>query len=268
VHLACASGHMPCVQFLVHRDAEQVGARDHSGATPLHVACENGHLRMVNFLLTVPGVDVNVTRKDGSSPLFLACQRGYASVARSLLASDGILVNLDNHGETPLFAASYFGHTDIVQYLLSIPQVRVSRRLAFSPLEAATERGHTDICLLLSQSPTVRLRAILWLESYWSSAALAIALCRVRGPERALLSPAVCQFLVASLLQNFESADGADAITARQSFSDSRTPSRSPSYNNLALSRQNSLAAQKLRAKMSDTVENLTKFIVSPETQS
>lgn len=106
------------------------------GATPLWIASQMGHDHIVKVLLQ-NGAYVDAVRNDGATPLFKASHKGHHAVVHELLKyrpSLGVLPvrkhlfhvklflifssTLQN-GETPLHAASLFGHLPIVKQLIA-----------------------------------------------------------------------------------------------------------------------------------------------------
>ena len=55
----------------------------------------------------------------GRSPLFAASDYGHCDVVKCLLSSDADINLCDEVGQSPLCAASKRGHCDVVKYLLS-----------------------------------------------------------------------------------------------------------------------------------------------------
>ena len=80
--LACGSGHVSTVQFLLARGA-RVDAADDAQMTPLHAACAAGHDEVARLLLD-NGASIN-SLADGGTPLMSACAAGHAECVRVLL---------------------------------------------------------------------------------------------------------------------------------------------------------------------------------------
>eukprot|EP01135_Chromosphaera_perkinsii_P004048 Nk52_evm61s266 gene=Nk52_evmTU61s266 len=92
------------------------------------------------------------------NPLHEAAKRGNLSFLQELIAARVSVNGLDRAGATPLHWACSGGHTECVEALLAVPQVRVDvpNHLGDTPLHCAAWRGHTDCIRLLLSNTSAR----------------------------------------------------------------------------------------------------------------
>ena len=127
------NGHLDTVKFLVTVPSIKVNASDRLGLTPLHHAAMSGHLSVVKFLVTVPSIQVNaVSRK-----------------SRPRHAVPSIQVNDaggNMRGSTTLHVAVHSGHVDIVNFLVTVPGIKVDAvdRKGWTALHLAAANGYLD----------------------------------------------------------------------------------------------------------------------------
>lgn len=97
--------------------------KDDSGTTFLHMACMHGSLDLVGYLLSINnnrGHASMLKNNDQESLLHFACRGNNVEVVRLLLKEHLVSLEEENSlGHTPLFYASYDGHTEVVALLLS-----------------------------------------------------------------------------------------------------------------------------------------------------
>ena len=139
-----------------------IASRDNE--SPLIQACHRGHHEIVRHLLRAPNIKINQKRKtDGATALFVACREGATQCVRHLLSNDLLFINESKtNGRSPLFIASFFGHNEIVQMLIThshrmqkarmhhgILDVNQCDSKGFTPLFVAAQNGHTQIVTLL-----------------------------------------------------------------------------------------------------------------------
>ncbi|KAL2743082.1 protein fem-1 CG6966-like isoform X1 [Vespula maculifrons] len=150
---AAAAGHIELVKLLVQRGAN-VNSTTKTNSTPLRAACFDGHFEIVRFLVK-NGADIEMANRHGHTCLMIACYRGHIDIAKLLLAwnadvnrksvrgntalhdcaesgsleilkllvQHGAQMDVDSYGMTPLLAAAVTGNTDIVEYLIGIPEL-------------------------------------------------------------------------------------------------------------------------------------------------
>lgn len=100
-------------------------------------------------------ISPNMTHPDSGEPLlFLAARKGSLEVVNYLLALENIDVNLRYQQYTALQIAASFGHTKVVEALLTTAQGKSNINLKtldneFTPLHLAAQNGHIGIVKLL-----------------------------------------------------------------------------------------------------------------------
>ncbi|CAG0911339.1 unnamed protein product, partial [Cyprideis torosa] len=150
LHVACFSGHTPCVDLLLRAGAD-INARTRHGLTPLHYCSEGGHSAVV-LLLLGRGAEVDRREEMGMTPLYLACSEGHVSVARELVAHGADVNARDRGGCTPLIGASYGGHVETVEFLVREAKADLEGRENIggrTALSRAAWKGHTHVMEIL-----------------------------------------------------------------------------------------------------------------------
>lgn len=105
-------------------------------------------------LLIAKGADVNANNKYGLTPLFVASFTGHTEIVKLLLGSKADVNRADtSYGETPLSMASECGHTEVVKLLLTAhADVNAANKKGTTALLKACTEGHGEIVRLLLQS--------------------------------------------------------------------------------------------------------------------
>lgn len=103
------------------------------------------------------GVDPNVTAIDHTTALWHAARKGQTNNVLALIDAGAKLNIQSKHNSmTPLMAAVYTGHKDIVEILLNNgADLNLLNSDEKSALDIAKEQGYSDIILLLSNSEGV-----------------------------------------------------------------------------------------------------------------
>ena len=182
LHYACGAGALDVVKMLVEAGAGMRATDDDGGTCLIRAAC-NGHTETVRYLVGLFQVEVNHTNDDGhtvlyfavehtdvvqvlidagadidtqnndvSSPLQWACMTDGALEVVKVLVKAGAGVSVtDSRGFACLAHAAAYGHTDIVRYLLCLPEVDVNLRNDDNKtaLQHAVFMKETDIVQLL-----------------------------------------------------------------------------------------------------------------------
>ena len=159
VWMASFMGHSNVVDELFRRGADMNQART-DGSTPLWIASEKGHSDVVDALIRCK-VDMDKATLDGCTPLCIASQKGHLYVVEALLRSGAdkgkaILSSQEAHsdadelplsgamtgGGTPLYVASFYGHSHVVDALLrNGADVNKAMKDGATPLYIASENG-------------------------------------------------------------------------------------------------------------------------------
>jgi ankyrin repeat protein len=136
---AVKAGDSGQVQALIDADPTLVNTHADSGESAVLLAAYYGH-RDIAELLVLRGANLTV---------FEASAIGQAARVEALLAHDPSLVNaFSPDGFTPLGLAAFFGHADVVDYLLAQgAQVNVPSRngLSVMPLHSAVAAQNLEI---------------------------------------------------------------------------------------------------------------------------
>ena len=118
-----------------------------SGWTALLYATQDGCTETVQRLVEA-GANVGyAVEESGVHATYLAAQNGHVDTLAALLDAGGSYRRAITGGETPLLAATYFGHDGVVEALLERgADPNVGRQAdRFTPLIAAAQRGHAVI---------------------------------------------------------------------------------------------------------------------------
>ena len=111
-----------------------------------HKAAYANNVKHVMYCLA-QGVDANLRDSAGKTPLHIAAEGGFLDVLNILLSLPDIDVNAsDLCLTTPLHCAAIFGRTFSVRLLLNHPKINVNQQDKWgkSPLHWAASRGHSD----------------------------------------------------------------------------------------------------------------------------
>lgn len=171
-------GYQDFVEYLVDTFPEQIVQRDEHNRSPLYIACKQGHVGVVKYML-VFDKDVHQLQNRNCTPFYIACQMGHLDIAKLLCQQDSTnqsernkyknrksaafkkdeikksphdnLINKPmDTGITPLMAAAYNGHTDVVTFLLDTNVAFDSAdHIESTALHYACLNNHADIVRLL-----------------------------------------------------------------------------------------------------------------------
>ncbi len=155
LYAAAQEGHFEVVKLLLDAKADPNQA-EKNGATPLYIATQNGHFEVVKLLLDAKA-DPNISII-GSTTVLLnyAKKKNCENSVRTLLTNNNtqpIPENLANF--TPLHAAVFFGHTNLVQLLLDF-DVKIPKDPNVIDLALAMNR--TEIVKVFTEHLTKRIR--------------------------------------------------------------------------------------------------------------
>ncbi len=189
LHYAACYGHLQLVKYLVGLNKLDLESQSKNGRTPLVWAYDCDHLEVVEFLLE-KGAKIDVIDEDGISSLLAeAFEEGQwekvmvlvrccevvsneKSTALHYAAADGnialveYLVGLNTLdleaqsivGVTPLSCAVWFGHIEVVKFLLEKgASVHVKEQSENSPFLMAAREGQLEVVKVLAQYCDVRV---------------------------------------------------------------------------------------------------------------
>jgi hypothetical protein len=132
---AAKAGDLVEVQRLVGQDPALLNARPEDGPhrmTPLMLASEKGHVGVVRWLLDQGAAINESTGRDWSpeyrrlTALWLACDEGRTPVVKLLLERGADPSIANGLRVTPLMAASFAGHVEVVRVLLGHPGAKAT----------------------------------------------------------------------------------------------------------------------------------------------
>ena len=144
--LAASKGYFQILQALVMHNNDYVNNVDTINCTPLYYAVSEGHLEIVNYLLSNKA-DVSVSTNQGINVYHKASNKGYLHILQSLIMHNNDYVNVvDKKNWTPLYHATFEGHTEIVNYMLrKKADVTVKTDKGWNVYHLAARKGYMQI---------------------------------------------------------------------------------------------------------------------------
>ncbi|KAF6844647.1 ankyrin repeat domain-containing protein 52 [Colletotrichum musicola] len=119
-------------------------------ACPLYYAARLKVTSKSSRILLEKGADITVANTNGETPLNAASWNGHFEVVKILLENGANVSVADTDGWTPLNAASSNGHLDVVKILLEKgADITVADTDGWTPLYAASSNGHLDVVKIL-----------------------------------------------------------------------------------------------------------------------
>ncbi|CEL04551.1 hypothetical protein ASPCAL05679 [Aspergillus calidoustus] len=196
VSLACEAGHLPIVEFLADCSPSGLVSWDEHGIMPVSWAARGGHAEIVRFLLTRPAITSLSPKHWFEKSACAAAREGRADVVGVLVEAMNSYIDRiqararaqaeDNHSAAaaaavngndatvnnyqnatqcawlPLRYAIDEGYTDIVEKLLQVKTLDISRRglpWRKTPLFLACRRGNASIVELLLDKDSSNINA-------------------------------------------------------------------------------------------------------------
>ena len=90
---------------------------DNEGRVPLHLACDSGNIQLVIFLINDMKCDVTATDTNGSNCVMHACFSGNLDLVQLLIQQYKLEpININNTGYSVLHGAAQTGHTHILEW--------------------------------------------------------------------------------------------------------------------------------------------------------
>ena len=147
---AAGNGKDDVVKALINKGAN-VNATGISGGTALRYAAMGGYSTIVQTLLSVPQIDIDAKATDGLTALTIAAANGKHDVVKVLIDHRANVNTTDNADRTPLIYAAEKGDLNIVQALLSVPQIDIDAKASdgVTALSAAASNGKDDVVTAL-----------------------------------------------------------------------------------------------------------------------
>lgn len=184
---AVASGDPARVKRKLSREPEAIASRDDEGLTPLLRALYDGHGAIVDVLLArEPELDV-----------FEAAALGRLEDVKRLVGRSKRRANeRSQDGFTPLHLAAYFGHPDVVAFLLDRGADIEARTTnpglrGVTPLHSAAAGGTTEVAVLLLErgADPNATQPGGWTALHQAAAAGNVALCKALLRHKAKRGP-------------------------------------------------------------------------------
>ena len=88
--------------------------------SPLHTAVRLGRLDDIQRIIEEKIVDINDTNANHETPLHLACALGHKHIVHILISNGANMYKKDIFNNAPIHGAVSHGHTDTVDYLITI----------------------------------------------------------------------------------------------------------------------------------------------------
>ena len=149
-HIAALTGNLATLQELLTTAHVPIDCRDRENSTALLLACARGHYSCAEYLLA-NGADPNARRITGASPLYFATLYNHTRIVELLLKKYKAFADLSTFdGSTPLHAACERGLADVVQLLLQA-QANSNAKMndGTTALMFACQNGHLPIVRML-----------------------------------------------------------------------------------------------------------------------
>ena len=156
---ACKENNLSLVRELLSRGAD-VNWRDEYGFAGLHYAACDNYGELLELLLAQTGVDVNIRDIINTTPLMLACCEGHENIVRRLCQVTGIQLNSrDDRGWTALYWVVSGNRPACVSVLRAVEDVDWNARTNIGdyPLTLAVDFGHADILQTILTVPEPHL---------------------------------------------------------------------------------------------------------------
>jgi len=158
--MAAQNGHTDIVKLLLEKGSDPNQAVN-DGATPLFMAAQHGHTDIVKLLLE-KGSDPNQAVNDGATPLFIAVQNGHVDIVRLLLGKKAVQRSIVGSVDVLMdyVAKTHYKYSFISMLQKYHKEYWLTKKIPdFTPLHAAIFLEHTDIVSLLLKDNDSSLQA-------------------------------------------------------------------------------------------------------------
>ncbi|XP_067667145.1 protein fem-1 homolog B-like [Haliotis asinina] len=148
---AAGAGHFGVVKYLVEHDAD-VNHPTLTNSTPLRAACFDGRLDIVRYLVE-HGADLTIANKYNNTCLMISCYKDHRDVVTFLLEK-GANPDCKAHcGATALHFSAECGHLEIVKELIKFGASMTENDHKMTPLIVAAECGKSQVVNYLISLP-------------------------------------------------------------------------------------------------------------------
>lgn len=144
--------------------------QDQKGIKKLHSAAKNGDVAAIESLLLL-GIGIDARDESGRTPLVTAILNGQLQ-AITYLIGNGADPLKRSHGWNSLHWASFFGHTDVIEFLVRhVPDIDSRADQDMTPVLIATRYGKLQtVEFLISKGANLDLRDDRgWSSLHWAS---------------------------------------------------------------------------------------------------
>ena len=148
--LAVFEGHTDIVRYLVGLPEVDLNYKGVDNSTALYSAVLEKHADVVQVLIDA-GADIETRDDEGRSPLLVASLSGELTTVTKLVKAGADVRARDTEGDTCLIFAAYHGHTDIVRYVVGLPEVDLNHQgcSSHTSLQLAVHGKHADVVQVL-----------------------------------------------------------------------------------------------------------------------
>ncbi|XP_019850283.1 PREDICTED: serine/threonine-protein phosphatase 6 regulatory ankyrin repeat subunit B-like [Amphimedon queenslandica] len=119
-HYSSLKGHTHFIKHITSQYPQYISllhSTDNEGRIPLHLACGSGSIQLVTFLINDMKCDVNAKDTSNSSCVTFACSSGNLDLVRLLIQQYKLEpININNTGFSVLHAAAQTDHTHILEW--------------------------------------------------------------------------------------------------------------------------------------------------------
>lgn len=141
----CQKGNVQIVKELISHSVD-VNTNDVNGLSPLQAACCHHNMKVVDELLNCDQIDIDHSHYSGCTAFYLACQERKVEIVEKFInhTVDVNICNMD--GLTPIQAACYNNHEDVIKKLLINDDIAIDQSDNFgrTALFLAYQRGNVD----------------------------------------------------------------------------------------------------------------------------
>lgn len=151
---AAASGQLEIMRLLKDLSVH-LSVIDSKQNDALNLAILGGYFDVVNWLLGLNIPEFFLTRKISNvmPPVLVAVASGRLEMLKLLISRGGSFLGRDSRGNTALHVAAYFGHAEVMEYLLDLPECKVLLEVknssGITPILCAAMKGQLGAVNLL-----------------------------------------------------------------------------------------------------------------------